>query len=102
MRLIDADALLKGRTDHEMISTHLVWNAPTIETISTDEYVKVVGRITAKFEEETKNYAPIRHGHWEKVTGYYRCSECNQAFPDIGYGFNYCPECGAKMDGGRP
>lgn len=29
--LIDADALLKYRDDHEMISTHLIWNAPTIE-----------------------------------------------------------------------
>lgn len=29
-RLIDADELLKHKTDHEMISTHLVWNAPTI------------------------------------------------------------------------
>ena len=31
MRLIDADALLKHKDDHEMISTHLIWNAPTIE-----------------------------------------------------------------------
>ena len=45
----------------------------------------------------TVDAEPIRHGHWEKVTGYYRCSECNQAFPDIGYGFNFCPECGADM-----
>ena len=33
MRLIDADALLKGHQDHEMISTHLVWNAPTVDAI---------------------------------------------------------------------
>lgn len=29
-RLIDADKLLKNKTDHEMISSHLVWNAPTV------------------------------------------------------------------------
>ena len=29
-RLIDADALLKHKTDHEYISTHLIYNAPTI------------------------------------------------------------------------
>lgn len=29
-RLIDADELLKHKTDHEMISTHLIWNAPTV------------------------------------------------------------------------
>ena len=33
MRLIDADALLEGREDHEMISAHLIWNAPTIDAV---------------------------------------------------------------------
>lgn len=33
MRLIDADKLLKGKDDHEMISTHIIWNAPTVEAI---------------------------------------------------------------------
>lgn len=33
VRLIDADALLEGREDHEMISTHLIWNAPTIDAV---------------------------------------------------------------------
>ena len=31
--------------------------------------------------------------------GVYRCSECSSSFPDIGYGFNYCPNCGADMRG---
>ena len=29
-RLIDADALLTHKTDHEYISTHIIYNAPTI------------------------------------------------------------------------
>lgn len=33
MRLIDADELLKGKTDHEMISTHLIFNAPTADVL---------------------------------------------------------------------
>lgn len=33
MRIIDADELLKGRTDHEMISTHLIYNAPTVDVL---------------------------------------------------------------------
>ena len=33
MRLIDADALLEGREDHEMISAHLIWNSPTIDAV---------------------------------------------------------------------
>lgn len=31
MRLIDADPLLKGRQDHTYISTHEIWNAPTVD-----------------------------------------------------------------------
>lgn len=37
-RLIDADALLRGHEDHEMISTHLIWNAPTIKTKQVKYY----------------------------------------------------------------
>lgn len=49
-RLIDANRLLKGRKDHEMISTHLIWNAPTIETkevkyFDEDEKVWKIGRV---------------------------------------------------------
>ena len=33
MRLIDADALLKGKDDHQIISTHLIWNAPTVDAV---------------------------------------------------------------------
>lgn len=29
-RLIDADELLEHKTDHDMISTHLIYNAPTV------------------------------------------------------------------------
>lgn len=32
-RYIDADALLKGHEDHELISTHLIWNAPTADVV---------------------------------------------------------------------
>ena len=33
MRLIDADELLKRKEDHQMISTHLIWNAPTVDAV---------------------------------------------------------------------
>jgi len=36
MRLIDVDRLLKGYEDHDFIDTHIIWNAPTVETIPTD------------------------------------------------------------------
>ena len=33
MRLIDADELLKHKTDHDTISTHLIYNAPTVDAV---------------------------------------------------------------------
>ena len=42
--------------------------------------------------------APVRHGRWidNKHTDTAICSECKGVFTDE---TNYCPKCGAKMDG---
>ena len=49
---------------------------------------------------------PVRHGRWEKQNGLYSCSECGKTCPyDVQadvieyWACNYCPNCGAKMDG---
>ena len=74
MRLIDADALLKGRQDHTYISTHEIWNASTVD--------------------------PIKHGRWVWVNGWVSCSVCGCEPPsETNITSNYCPNCGAKMDG---
>lgn len=49
--------------------------------------------------------APVRHGQWieqEKYTfgTFYDCSICDNRILDNGHSWNYCPNCGAKMDGG--
>ena len=55
-------------------------------------------------ENECEHFEPVRHGEWEeerwvwtKAHAGWRCSECKgrQILK-----YNYCPECGAKMDGG--
>lgn len=76
-RLIDADELLKYKTDHEMISTHLIYNAPTVDA------------------------EPVRHGQWlsrEEGVVYpfwerYTCSACGKHADNT----EYCPHCGARM-----
>ena len=86
MRLIDADALLKHKSDHETISTHLIWNAPTVDA------------------------EPVRHGHWQITDAYphnVHCSVCHKRFAQTHWGVwedgslprNYCPNCGADMRG---
>ena len=57
---------------------------------------------------------PVVHGRWEEMhyeggildgTNFDRCSVCGyeRVFDDpaLKTAFNYCPNCGAKMDGGN-
>ena len=54
------------------------------------------------------NSAPVKHGEWEYKPnlGGYKCSLCGQQAPfwcmaSTQNLTNYCPYCGAKMDGGK-
>ena len=47
---------------------------------------------------------PVRHGHWEQDGHHIRCSECGTYFcitdrEGDSFPINYCPCCGARMDG---
>ena len=49
--------------------------------------------------------APVVHGEWEIVVGsngkeYMVCTRCRVS-QDLTGVFTYCPNCGAKMDGGN-
>ena len=79
MKLIDADALVEAVKDYPygirgMIVCDIV-KQPTID--------------------------PVRHGRWIDTGSGTECSVCME----IQYGYdsnrNYCPNCGAKMDGGK-
>ena len=51
---------------------------------------------------ESAHVAPVRHGRWVYPIGMawnYVCSECGKSIGVIKH--NYCPNCGAKMDGGN-
>ena len=54
---------------------------------------------------QAADVAPVRHGRWIaiKVPNEWdkgQCSECRSIFNSSVWGTNYCPNCGAKMDGG--
>lgn len=55
-------------------------------------------------EEDAGDVAPVQHGRWIEDHDYLKCPECSVmvkrdfTFFDIG-DWNYCPNCGAKMDG---
>ena len=59
-------------------------------------------------EAPTIDVAPVRHGQWVSVPHKLArvCSVCNRdepyKFADIDADvYDYCPSCGAKMDGGN-
>lgn len=63
--------------------------------------------------EELAEYAPVIHGEWRhsryvdcsESFELVKCSNCShEAYAMAIYvrGGNYCPNCGAKMDGGDP
>lgn len=69
------------------------------EEIDFDDFEKVLDRLPAA------DVAPVWHGRWEsvKVPNQWdkgRCSACKRIFESYVWGTNYCPCCGAKMDGG--
>ena len=96
MRLIDADAFLKRNevyADCEFI--HPMYQNTLREIVD---------------DEPTIDAVQVRHGEWigdRLVTtnggtyGVRRCSRCEAYYQDIGYGWDYCPNCGARMDGGE-
>ena len=59
--------------------------------------------------EVAADVAPVVHAKWSKhcwEEHNYHCSNCNNLASKGAYGYNndltpYCPNCGAKMDGGR-
>lgn len=51
-------------------------------------------------EAPAADVAPVVHGRWvcmEAEIGYFACSECDHRI--LRAKCNYCPNCGARMDG---
>lgn len=53
----------------------------------------------SEFKDKTK-YVEQKHGEWNhKGAWHIECLECHYILAHIGEAKNYCPNCGAKMDG---
>ena len=71
------------------------------------EWDKALARVCVA-NTPTADVQEVRHGKWEDTGDGYLCSECGMFLDtylwvtrhyDIFHnGFNYCPDCGARMD----
>ena len=94
MRLIDADALIYRLLNTKIVAANLFQYANAVTNMIGDA--------------PTIEADPVRHGYWENANGrpktYIRkCSVCGKEayFCGRGCSYKYCPNCGAKMDGGE-
>ena len=91
MRLIDADALRERLLDIK--ATQEIRHNGIGLMATTDALIEVETSPTIDAE-------PVRHGRIIKPKRWgewSRCSLCDGTVPIV---YNYCPHCGAKMDGG--
>lgn len=90
MRLIDADEAVKAV--HDEFDECLVWDESGEATANEFENIIL----------QMPTVDPVKHGHWKgkPIAGYstVRCSECGDVFMENNGKWNYCPDCGAKMD----
>ena len=85
MRLIDADALRDDWLEH-----------------GENEYVYDTNAMLDSIDAQpTIEAVPVVHGRWEKHGKHdWWCTACKIGVPYSFTGFNYCHNCGARMDGG--
>lgn len=78
LRNADGDDYAIGRARGIMDAVDLINKLPTVDAVE------------------------VVHGRWiHKGAWHIECSECNYILAHIGEAKNYCPYCGAKMDGGN-
>lgn len=95
-RLIDANALLKKIAHH---TVHDSLKRITFEAANTYEQVK--GDMFALVQKApVVDAVEVVHAYWKEHLGegYTGCSKCD--FIPYNISDNFCPNCGAKMDGG--
>lgn len=99
MRLIDADVIMVDLNDDADYADMLIKDIK--------EYIA---------EQPTIDAEPVRHGRWiiksNPENGWYKitCSECGEDetavapcigfMPNVKVIWDFCPNCGARMDGG--
>ena len=89
-----------------ILGTKLGWNIYEREVVAVANAQRFIKELIEINEKLKKNTAEVKHGEWKYNRGQwygeapYFCSLCIDGNSYHGMD-NYCPNCGAKMDGER-
>ena len=83
---IEREAVMQAFADH-------VWNSNHSDLVPAPRWNDAV---TIVKDHTAADVVPVIHATWETDTCHFYCSECEQY---VDYKTNYCPNCGARMDG---
>ena len=80
------------------INNELIPLVKTLDLCHPKQKKGVLMAISKLKEAPAADVVEVRHGYWiDGKCGHYKiCSECKQI---ADFDFDYCPNCGAKMDG---
>lgn len=81
------------------INNELIPLVKTLDLCHPKQKKGVLMAISKLREAPTADVVGVRHGHWRKIKSGYWCSNCCLVEKDLKQEYNYCPNCGAKMDG---
>lgn len=69
----------------------------------TDKGIPYYGLVTDIREMKAADVAQVVHGRWRKSGPLLECQSCGEIYSRLGGNagklWNYCPNCGAKMEG---
>ena len=112
-RYIDADALYERTAELEASALAKIEELNRTPLEELDDNKKALWRMWTSaliersafkhdvFDAQTADVVEVRHGKWlYSNAGNWKCSLCgDEPYYDSKKGLNYCPNCGAKMDG---
>lgn len=97
VRLIDANALIKVLSEQTFCCAENTAVKKSVEAAL--KYCNDIIEAAPTIEAE-----PVKHGRWifgsSNTSSWMKCSECLKSQSGQTATFSYCPNCGAKMDGG--
>jgi hypothetical protein len=95
-RLIDADALVRQYKINKNLFLDTQGDFSSLPPKDKERVDELDNCIAQVINAPTVDAVEVKHGRWISHEGYEECDICHTKAI---YSHNFCPNCGAKMDG---